>query len=491
MNAFKRKSLYLAVVAGLGSVGMAGTASAVNIGVNGTGQVLIYPYYTVRGGTDTYVSVVNTTNSVKAVKVRFTEGKNSREVLDFNLYLSPNDVWTGAVVNTTNAAKLITTDKSCTFPVIPASGQEFVNYAYSGAVATGIVNAGGDGETASLDRTREGYFEIIEMGVITNATVAAAVTHNSTGTPANCALVQTATMVMDATGGANAVVSPAGGLMGTASLMNVATGTDFGYDPVPLAAFNASGLGGIWFAAGDIRPDMRNAAPAVSRVFKGGSVITTDWTGSTNGALTGSPAVNAVSAVLMHDAVMNEYVLDTTTQSATDWVITMPTKRYYVPVAATSATGAYDPFTKSFAAGGACEPTTVSFWDREEQTPSTPVGFSPPQPGAVGTCLPWESTVISFNATTTGGSNVLSSINTANIATSYTNGWANLDFFQSYVSLAAAGNSPAGVHTYVGLPTVGFMVQNFKNGNVGGVLSNYGGNFNHKYTTFINGSAAE
>jgi hypothetical protein len=25
------------------------------------------------------------------------EGRNSREVLDFNLYLSPYDVWTGAV----------------------------------------------------------------------------------------------------------------------------------------------------------------------------------------------------------------------------------------------------------------------------------------------------------------------------------------------------------------------------------------------------------
>ena len=47
---------------------------------------------------NTYVSVVNTTDVVKVVKVRFREGKNSREVLDFNLYLSPNDVWTGAVI---------------------------------------------------------------------------------------------------------------------------------------------------------------------------------------------------------------------------------------------------------------------------------------------------------------------------------------------------------------------------------------------------------
>jgi len=103
MNAFKRKSIYLAVAAGLGAVGMAGTASAVNINSNGTGEVLVYPYYSALNGTDTYVSVVNTTSSAKAVKVRFTEGRNSREVLDFNLYLSARDTWTGAVVATTDA----------------------------------------------------------------------------------------------------------------------------------------------------------------------------------------------------------------------------------------------------------------------------------------------------------------------------------------------------------------------------------------------------
>ncbi|MES2932272.1 MAG: hypothetical protein V4805_02125 [Pseudomonadota bacterium] len=84
MKIFKRKSFYAAVVAALGAMGAMDTASAVNVNSNGLGQVLIYPYYSVRGGMDTYVSVVNTTASAKAVKVRFTEGKNSREVLDFN-----------------------------------------------------------------------------------------------------------------------------------------------------------------------------------------------------------------------------------------------------------------------------------------------------------------------------------------------------------------------------------------------------------------------
>lgn len=476
MNAFKRKSIYLAVVAGLGAVGMAGTASAVNVNSNGTGEVLIYPYYSALGGTDTYVSVVNTTGSAKAVKVRFTEGRNSREVLDFNLYLSARDTWTGAVVATTDGAKLITADKSCTYPAIPAAGQNFVNYAYTGStVVPGIVDSGGDGAGSGLDRTREGYFEIIEMGVITNATVAAAVTHSS-GVPADCSVVQSASMTMN-TGGTNPVSQPTGGLAGTASLLNVANGTDFGYDPVALADFSSAN---IWFAAGDIRPDMRSALPTSSRVFKAGTVITTNWAGST-----GNAAVNAVSAVLMHDNVINEYVLDTATMSGTDWVITMPTKRYYVPVDGNTET-AIAPFTQEFKATGACEVVAINYWDREEQTVSTTVDFSPPPPGAPASSLCWETTVVTFN-----NSNVLGSSNSVNIPVDFENGWARLAFAQTYVSAAATGNSPAGAHTYVGLPVVGFMVQDFVNGNVGGVLSNYGGNFNHKMTTLINGSSEE
>ena len=123
MNAFKRKLLVSAVLAGMGSV--AGVAHAVYLDPSGQGQALIYPYYTVQAGHNTYVSVVNTqTSGVKVVKVRFREGKNSREVLDFNLYLSPSDVWTGAVIpadagSATSPGRLITADVSCTNPRDP------------------------------------------------------------------------------------------------------------------------------------------------------------------------------------------------------------------------------------------------------------------------------------------------------------------------------------------------------------------------------------
>ena len=70
MNTFKRKALMSAV---LGTLGAAGSAEAVYINPNNTGQVLYYPYYTVQsqGGNayNTLLSVVNTTTSVKVIKV--------------------------------------------------------------------------------------------------------------------------------------------------------------------------------------------------------------------------------------------------------------------------------------------------------------------------------------------------------------------------------------------------------------------------------------
>ncbi len=101
MNTFKRKSLY-AALAGVSALGVTGAAQAVNLNPDGLGQVLIYPYYTTRADlaeTRTRRCCRSSTrrSSAKAVKVRFLEGKNSREVLDFNLFLSKHDVWTAAI----------------------------------------------------------------------------------------------------------------------------------------------------------------------------------------------------------------------------------------------------------------------------------------------------------------------------------------------------------------------------------------------------------
>ncbi|MDX1554774.1 MAG: cell surface protein, partial [Xanthomonadales bacterium] len=121
-----RKNLTAAVLAGLaGAAGIAGTAQAVNINPDGLGQVLVYPYYTSRGGNQTLLSVVNTTEDAKAVKVRFLEGYNSREVLDFNMYMSAYDVWVAAVADDgAGTPTLYVPDSTCTAPYLFAQDSD-------------------------------------------------------------------------------------------------------------------------------------------------------------------------------------------------------------------------------------------------------------------------------------------------------------------------------------------------------------------------------
>jgi len=500
MNTFKRKALASAMLAGLG---VAGTAEAVYHDVNGVGQVLVYPYYTVQslGGNafNTYISVVNTTSRAKVVKVRFREGKTSAEVLDFNLYLSANDVWTGAIIPADSTAtapgRLVTADVSCTNPPIPATGVDFRNFLYTSG-ADALPGTG-------LERTREGYFEIIDMGTLTGA-AATAVTHVN-GVPANCAAVQGQVVTL------NSVEAPTGGLSGTGTLINVNNGQDFTYNPDALAEFRVASF---YTDIANDAPNLSSADPTsivvntgtltTAGTPAGATVYRSDWTA---GASLGTAGARAVAAVYMHTAVMNEYVLDNATQSNTDWVVTMPVKRFFV-----NSTTAGQPFTNVLAAGGACETVGFSFFNREERgAAATSVDFSPAPPAGSPNSLCWESTVIAIRngaahmpaatATTVLGSVNLTNIN---VTSTFQNGWGILQFTgagatggmgsavtsdrSSLGGLAiAAGTS--GAQTFFGLPVTGFMVRTFRNGNLScGTATcqgNYGGLFQHAYRTAI------
>src|SRR4051812_8519493 len=100
MTGYTKRPLLIALTAA-GFITANGTVQAVNVSADNRGQVLLYPYYTTRADSAgnayaTLLSVINATASAKSVRVRFLEGKNSREVTGFNLFLSPFDVWTAA-----------------------------------------------------------------------------------------------------------------------------------------------------------------------------------------------------------------------------------------------------------------------------------------------------------------------------------------------------------------------------------------------------------
>ena len=563
MNTFKKKSLHAAVLAGLGALGAAGTANAVHINPDGLGQVVIYPYYTVRNGNVTAMSIVNTTSLTKAVKVRFLEGKNSREVLDFNLFLSPTDVWTGVIISgsttatavpfNADGARLESGDNSCVTPsdLFGSAGSTvtapvrldglglpinaFKNYQYTGGnVDNATLN--------TLDRTREGYMEVIEMGVVTNTIITGFIKHNTAGIPANCAaldaydadLPPTGLAVPTTVGAAGKfplhMTVPQGGLTGRASVINSAVGANYTYDVTTLDGWWAPNPLIIpaplpYSAAGITTPSI-----AVSAIGAGIDLVSNVFVTGTPGVANSAGVVRAtwartqdsVSSVFMRDSIINEFVTDAGTVSRTDWVITMPTKRDLIGVGVGTPSR---PFSNNFAnatATGACDAYSLGIFNREEGTTTTTPGvlLPSPRPGAViapGQVLCWEANVLEFGtsgllgstnnfrlqgaadafavsgATTTGSTQASLGRRTVQGP----NGWASLGFGAA-LAVPAVGQSQQSItptssslnggaldvvpRTFFGLPVIGAMFHNYTNT---GVASLYGGVIPHKYTRLI------
>jgi hypothetical protein len=441
-----KKKLLASVVAGLGLVG---SAHAVHVNPDGLGQVLLYPYYSVQDGYDTYVHVVNTTDSAKAVKVRFLEGKNSQEVLDFNLYLSPKDEWTGVITRTETGAKLSTGDTSCTAPAIPAAGVAFRNFRYT----ADSVN--------TLERTREGYLEIIEMGDLSGA-VAAAATHTSAGVPADCAAVRA-----DASA-ASGTLPATGGLYGFNTLINVEAGLSTTVDAVALDDFWLNGLG-TYTTTGSLSPSLEEGTP-VADILDGNLVVTNVM----------AENVDAVSAVLSRVNVMNDYVVGLDFDALTDWVVTFPTKRFYV-----NGLGApRAPFTQEWdeEASRSCDEISITYYDREEQREVGEDDFSP-QPEAASAALCNEVNTISIVANGATGGLLGAEFTKAQIelAPDFNAGWMEIGFTSSAASTTGLVGSSA---TVFGLPVIGFAATSFSNGTLEvdgvNVMSNYGGSSVHK-----------
>jgi hypothetical protein len=517
----KKNALTNAVIAGIAGVaGIASVANAVNLNPDGLGEVLVYPYYTVNGGNTTLVSVVNTTGAGKAVKVRFVEGKNSREVLDFNLYLSPYDVWTGSVfaIDATGPAHLITADNSCTAPLVKNNP---IGVVVGGARAIPFRNfqyVAGNNDSANddLGRTREGHLEMIEMGEVANLTSRnslTAITHDSTGVPNDCAQIRTAWT----SGAANNywlfnneidILPPGGGLFGSAGIIDVGFGA--------MLSYNADAIDGFSFEElhnppGSTLPSLRDAETAAgvatTFVFNNGQLITSSYTAPSNG-------IDASSAVFMHDAIYNEFVTDTSIAAKSEWVVTFPTKRFYVDQAIVGAT-AIRPFTRIFPTGGTQGTAPVDILltvkNREEgptsafcDNPEDPacLDFSPLPPGqTVNTPqLRFEANVVTINDSTPESSDVLGSTLTSNVnaaSLGVLDGWMRMGLYsttepvsgQTLITQHRMRIDTAGGEEYLGLPTTGFWAARFTNANAQpGLLATYAGLWKHKGSRLCSGS---
>ena len=497
MKTLKQKAL-VAALAGVGASMFVGYAGAVALSSEGTGEALLYPYYTARGATNTLLSVVNTTTQGKAVKVRFRESKDSRDVLDFNLFLSPYDVWTGGVTKNVagDGARLITTDTSCTSPAKSAFinlgggvyAVDFFNYEYQANDANSVHGSQVLAGPQSLDRTLDGYVEIIEMATIPSGTpLFTAVKHVAGVPPCGSAVPQGAVPAGGNTATGTLLV-PSGGLFG--SVTYVATG-NLGM----ATSSNASALNGFnrdsnISAPNSDQPNLRDHNSCTAAVVTSTEVVVADMTAGA-GLCAATPLfqANAVSAVLMAATVSGEYSYTTDLLSATDWVITMPGKSYYTDRTLNGNVVAIAPFTNNWSPLKqlASEPVSLLSTDREEDrgtqqdcinTPSLPECTFSPRPPAQevpGNALNWESSVVSFGsgAKATGPSGVLASNNVAWFAgrqNALGGGWLELTFTGANASVGVVGNvvsslslttgavtrAAASKVTFTGLPVIGF-----------------------------------
>ena len=538
----KKNILSLAVAAS--AAGMTGLATAqMYVNTEHTGEALIFPFYSAQNGNDTLISIANTTADTKAVKVRIIESQESEEVLDFNLYMSPQDHFAFAITADGDGAKLVTADTSCTVPAITDGEQAFTDLLLLEAAA-GDDPAQVLGDAAS--REQIGYIEVIEMGQVVDADLVTAITHVD-GVPADCSVVVDAWSIVDDVEGAwyadangeevgvdgseDANIGTTGmgaawnggGLYGVATVINVAEGTAFGYDAVAIENLVDDDNTGsvLHYAPGDTRPDFTDTAiSTTASVAIDGALVTY----TNNDVLANSTPYNTVSAVLMSDSISNDYVVDPTINALTDWIVTMPTKSHYEDAVLVWT----EPFSYGYVGGESgtaanyandCQPFSLTVYDREEGTlepPAIPEAdptndspqFSPyirPEveegvtPDGADPVLCSETTVVHFgtaSATNTSEADedpeVMRTLSNVNSLLSdedqdFVAGWAVMDLSGEALNnpvnndrLLPGTVAGADFDQLRGLPVTGFAVVEYTNGVLGSAIANYQSSWEHK-----------
>ena len=433
----------LAAIGLVAGVHAQATSTAIAVNPDGLGEALIYPFYTVQNGNATLLSVVNTTNQGKVVKIRFRDYANSEDVRDFNIYLSAQDVWTAALLPVAaggvtgtggftgaaaGGAMVVTQDNSCTAPnktawqnvsadfggtptfAVPFSKSDYENHDNS---------TRGSSSAQTVERTTRGYFEVIEQATIpTTTTMYAKIDHRvpGQGGKPDCAGLHALSPTVNATYSysAHGLTVPSGGLFGSAAWLNLGNGASTAISATAMNGFTRAPQ--VYFA-GDEKPNFTDHLSTRTVVTTADRVVIADFAGSPTAGAAIAANAWAASAPLFATNLYGEYFYSTDLAGATDWVVTMPGKRHYVTFPGSGsfpATDAYAPTSTTtiapFAnssywrtasgAGQYTSPVALAAvaYDREEAT-FTAVGcvFSPCDRTIEDTSsLPHESNVIAF-----------------------------------------------------------------------------------------------
>ena len=387
----KKSILALGAAVALGGLGFAGVAQAgwhfgagtvaptgVDVAYNagGVGHYLFTPYYTVQSGNGTIINITNTDAvNGKAVKVRFRGAANSDDVFDFTVLMSPGDVWTGDIRRDGDSAPyIVTQDKSCTLPQIPASGATPGLNQFNDQNLDPALNAIG-----KLNGMSEGYIEYFNMADIPPTLVSnglpgsindgvkaggangvyAAIKHKS-GVPtcatASLSHLWNTTAWSDAQTEGAGLAAPTGGLMGTWGVFNRAELAVYSGNHTAVRVNTAAGANGSGHIA--FSPQIDTAVGTSVNAFTAdpllrddptvGSLFNTayktplwfdlpDMSTPLVPAYAGDPKLQAsnLSWAITHGVVFNDYLADPTgaVPATSDWVVSQPTRRYHSAVA--------------------------------------------------------------------------------------------------------------------------------------------------------------
>jgi hypothetical protein len=427
-----------------------GSAHALNVDSGGLGQVLLFPYYTVNANQDTYVTVANSSYRPVVAKIRFLEGQRGRPVSDLTVVLKPHATWVAAVTSSASGgAKLKVPDATCTSPSIPADGLDFTSSGYDG---TGTIPA--DTGPQGIDRTREGFIEVIGGATLFSD-------YDATNPPTvDC------TTVFDQLAAGSIALSMPGDIAGAGAVIDVGSGTYYGYKATAIAEFTDLPLfDSNW---GPLHPSLADAHDSndpdghpIARFHATGASVPTIG----ELAFPFADGVDAVTTVLMADSVQNDVILDPGLGARTDWVLTMPTRRFYSDAIYPEYNGAGAAVTTNFA-------YAFNLYDRTGAT----------HPYTLGTTISHDIEVFGFAPTAAPTSPVFGSTLQVSVSTDLTNGSARIDL-GGPPRIYASGNGYPRFGGLYGNPVIGFMAYKIVNGNAQpGLLANYGAAFEMRRT---------
>lgn len=453
-------------------------ASAVVINDKGLGEFLLVPYYTVNNDLNTLVSITNTKDQPKAVKINFREGLNGHAVLSYNVYIDAHDVWTFALVATNStvfgydgqpSALHVTSDLSCA-PFLPNSGQEFLPFELT------------DGPD-SMQRVREGYIEIIEMAEVSDSIAETLEFTQGTSLSENCNDIANA-WASGFWSGDIGDISPeemapiTGGLMAEASVIDVAQGINYSIPVTALADFFPDDSI-VHSSPGDTGLSLDAAKP--------GATIITE-----NGAyqLSFDSGIDAVSAVFMSNQLLAPFELLSILAAQSETIFVQPTRRFYLNDDNLTATAPFPvPTALNCSAdtyGGSA--LTLNVFDREGNEDGNEVTI--PTPATEGVCgSVFVQSISSDSAVELTTSNLTGSSNFDQVRVDLNRLFSESGFIKSTPfnsqSISATNDADENVQIW-GLPMLGLSLQKFTNANAQpGVLAQYGSAHKIKATTRI------